>query len=196
MSPAIFETAKTAFSLLLTGAAIKLMDDFVDAAPGERWGGERSALPYALLFFAGGAAPNSSLTVSLFLAAYALGMAYDYAEKMPSGLLGYQESLLVVALGIVVLGWSEIAGSLLIIASIQLLDDVRDQQEDRYSGQKNLARRWGRVEAGLLAAITFLATLLLAPVKAVATLAASLLVTALFARSVPPETERWMDYDF
>lgn len=198
MSLAIYELAVDALSLLLTGTAIKIMDDNLDIPDqSAAWlAGDRSALPYSLLFFAGGAALNAATAISLFFAAYCLGMAFNLMEKMPSGLYGYQESLLVAVSGIAFFGWGEMAGSLFIIACIQLVDDLRDQQEDRWSGQKNLAQRFGRVEAGLLAAILFLATARVALAKAVLTLFGSRIISALFERYHRNEAERRVNYDF
>jgi len=197
LSPVIFELWKDAFSLLLTGAAIKTMDDSLDApsAPSACLTEQPGALAYALLFLAGGAGLNAALAISLFFAAYAIGMAYDLTEKMPSGLYGYQESLLVAGVGAALFGWAEMLGSLLVIACIQLLDDLRDQTEDRLSGQKNLARRYGQVEIALLGTILLLAAARLALVKAVLTILASLVITALVDHYGRRGEERRLDYD-
>lgn len=102
--------------------AVKLMDDVLDA-PRDRVRGEpnwaatlgRAATPYAMVLLVLGTAAHAPLAAALFLAAYAWGMAGDRWERMPSGLLGWQESALAVAVS-----WAA-AGTALTVMAVSLV---------------------------------------------------------------------------
>ncbi|MDD4568835.1 MAG: hypothetical protein PHE70_01700 [Tepidanaerobacteraceae bacterium] len=130
---------------------------------------ELGGLPYALLLFLLSFLLDASTSIGLFLASFALGMAGSLNVKMPSGLYGYQESIITVLFGFLVLGRVNMTSSMLIIATIQLWDDLIDYKKDGIN-KKNWAFIIGKVEALLLAIIFFLLTLYLDCVKAISTI--------------------------
>jgi hypothetical protein len=64
---------------------------------------EYGGLPYALILLSLAFVFDPVTSLSLFLGSFALGMAGDLTVKMPSGLYGYQESIIVTALGLLFL---------------------------------------------------------------------------------------------
>ncbi len=186
MSAAIFEFGPRALALLLTGLAVKLMDDGLDNSPAD---GTPARLPYALVGLTAGALLCLPWTASLFLSAYAVGMGYSLTDRMPTGLTGWQESLLATGFGIALLGPQEMFGSLLVMLCIQLADDACDQARDAWLGRPNLARRYGSVETVLAALCLFLLGLLAAPAKTILAIALSRLISVWYDSRQPAGEE-------
>ena len=107
---------------------------------------------YMLLAFALACKMNIDVAATLFLASYAIGMMGSLTAKMPSGLYGYQESILTFFLGVYFFGLYEMLSSIFIIISIQLWDDFLDYKID-LSLKRNWAYILGRGECLLLACI-------------------------------------------
>lgn len=145
----------------LTGLAVKLMDDFLDA-PLDRCRGQHTiaqrlgsaSLPYALIVLALGAALNPPWAVSLFLASYALGMAGDLGRRVPSGMTGYQEALLGLGACMLLFGLLRALAAFSVILAIQVADDLRDWKEDRLAGGGLITRRLGLIETTLALAVS------------------------------------------
>lgn len=120
-------------AVLLTGAAVKLADDVLDRHLDACRGRitsynllQEGSTTYALAFLAVAAALDPPRATSLFAAAYAVGMVGTAGERLPSGLKGYQESLLLLGgLGLW-WGWQEIVSSLAVVGAWQLIDDMLD----------------------------------------------------------------------
>jgi len=151
------------FSIFLMGIVIKIMDDYMDQdidaienQPNIYTALEQGGLPYALLLFSLACIFDHITAVSLFLSSFAVGMVGNLTAKMPSGLYGYQESMVIVLLGLVIFK-IEMLSSLLIMAAIQLWDDLMDYESDKIR-KNNLAFLLGKVECLLLAIIFFLLT--------------------------------------
>src|SRR5690606_32279070 len=94
--------------------------------------------------------------VSLFLASYIIGMFSNLYGYMPTGLYGYQESIIVFFVSVLFLK-GELISSLFIIISIQLLDYYIDYKKD--FSKYNLAFVFGKFECLLLAIIFFFISL-------------------------------------
>lgn len=117
-----------------TVLAVKLMDDVLDA-PRDRVRGQpnwaqglgRATTPYALLCLVVGAAVHSTTTVSLFLAAYGWGMVGDRGAVMPSGLKGWQESALAIALSVEATGIAATVFALTLVGAAHLADEWLDR---------------------------------------------------------------------
>src|SRR5690606_29875589 len=103
LSGAIFESGPAAARLLAAvaaaGVAIKLMDDYLDqeldALLGRRTLAAAvgpGAVAYAMAALALAMLLDGPAAGSLFLAAYAVGMAHDPAGRLPTGLAGWQEA--------------------------------------------------------------------------------------------------------
>lgn len=145
----------------LTGLAVKIMDDFLDA-PLDQCRGLRTvaqrlgtaSLPYALAAVAAGAALNHRWAISLFLASYALGMAVNLGRQLPTGLLGYQEALVALGACLVLYGPVRTVAAVAIVTAIQITDDLVDWREDRLAGGGVITRKLDRFETLLALAIS------------------------------------------
>lgn len=144
-------------AVLFTGISIKLMDDYLDQILDRlenkktlalRWG--RATLPYALLSFSLAAAFNYSWAVSLFWASYILGMGYDLTDELPTGLKAYQESLLLLLIGVYILSIKNFLSSLFIMTGIQLIDDLIDLKYDEQIYRNNSVHLLGKRQVSLL----------------------------------------------
>ncbi|MGI6037616.1 MAG: hypothetical protein ACOYD6_05250 [Limnochordia bacterium] len=164
MSGAIFSYF---LSIVATGTAIKLMDDYLDEPTNTD-----GQVIYALLALSVGASLNPEAALSLFLAAYASGMISDLGRPLPLGLKGWQESLLVLSWGCYRFGWVQQLGALAIIMGIQLYDDLADYPWDRIQGYPNFVTLWGYNEVILSLAILLLTAATIDPQKTLASLLA------------------------
>lgn len=171
-------------ALLMTGVAVKLMDDFLDEEVDRELGHEnlaarlgRATLPYALVLLGLGMALATRVSLAMFLAAYSLGMAGDLSRRLPTGLKGYQESLVTVGLGAMVSGWRTMAAALAVVVWLQAADDLVDRSLDRRARSFNLAEFFGGWEAALGAlTLWFISLSLDGELTAAATLVAVALV--------------------
>lgn|GEM_PF-254056 len=161
---------KEEVAILITGVVIKLMDDWLDKdrdlCSGKKTLAARlngGLLPYTLVLLALAMAMAPGLSLSLFLGTYVTGMMGEPGRRLPTGLGSGPESILVLLLGVIGSGWWEQISSLLLMVFIQAADDLLDAGVDMNAaaGRVNLALRWGRAEAGLVAAICLLASFLL-----------------------------------
>lgn len=146
------EVAET-FALYLTALSIKILDDWQDREIDKMngrfnciccWGS--SVLIYSLLLLALGTMIETSWSLSFFFAAYSLGMIRQYQVVYLSGLRGWQEMGIVIFLGIVFLGIDLMVFAVLMMISIQLIDDMIDLNEDVKSCSKNWALLLGKYE--------------------------------------------------
>lgn len=132
-SPAAIEafaaTAAVAF-------AVKLMDDGLDrerdaAAGFPNWAASlgRGAPAYALLALAVACALSPARAVPLFLAAYAVGMGRGI-ERQPSGLPGWLEALVALAISAALFGPLRAAAAAAAILAVQWTDGLLDWRAD------------------------------------------------------------------
>jgi 4-hydroxybenzoate polyprenyltransferase len=146
-----------------TGTAVKIMDDYLDT-PVDRiigrqtWAArlEEAALPYALLALSLAVIAEPIWAITLFWASYAMGMRGDMARLLPLGLRGWQEALVLGVISGLAFGWKVTISSWLAIFTVQAIDDLVDQQQDKMTGAGNWASRWGMVETGLATIIAIL----------------------------------------
>ncbi|HHW02755.1 MAG TPA: hypothetical protein GXX35_08100 [Thermoanaerobacterales bacterium] len=169
MWPIIFNpfALKTFLSVFLTGMVVKIMDDYMDMEFDELIKKDNitrilrlGTLPYALFIFSLACILNPPTAISLFFASFSTGMAGNLNAKMPSGLYGYQESILTIIMAVVLFGAVETFSSLFLIIAIQLWDDYADYRTDIYS-TKNWAFLLGKNECLLLGIIFFISSLYL-----------------------------------
>ncbi|SFU76639.1 hypothetical protein [Alicyclobacillus macrosporangiidus] len=192
MSGGLLEWGIPFLTMLLAGAAIKLMDDHLDAeydvCRGEqtlaiRFG--RAVLPYTMVAGLLAAAADHRLACALFFASYAVGMFSRLGERLPTGLPAWAETLLAVALAALVSGWQWALWALALMAAIDWTDDLADAAKDALTGQRNLALRVGVVETTLLALLALcVAVVLNAKGTAMAFVAFALLTLASEATTV------------
>lgn len=182
MSGAISELCREFGAVLLTGVVVKTMDDYLDeacvppelACPSPL--SDRAVLPYCLAVFGLATWLGVTTSFSLFLASYCLGMVYDMRDKTPSGLRGYQESLLAVAAGVFLMGWREMLGGLCAIGAIQCFDDVLDYPKDLAATVRSVAVSLGRVEALAMGIGSFTVGLIVDQRKTCLVLVAAILI--------------------
>ncbi|MGI6559243.1 MAG: hypothetical protein ACOX20_10030 [Limnochordia bacterium] len=167
MSSATSSVLARYFSILLAGLAIKIMDDCLDE-PMEDLAVycRRGAIAYGLLALAIAAAIEWETACSLFFAAYILGMAGDEIRPLASRLRGWEESLIVLGIGLASVGWKALLAAMSTMAAVQLYDDLADLAKDARWGRANLVRRWGYTECLLLLAISMAIGALLNPLQA------------------------------
>jgi len=158
-------------SILFTGIVVKIMDDYMDREFDELVNNENTTkilglgmLPYAIFIFSLACILDLATAISLFFASFTTGMVWNLNAKMPSGMHGYQESLIIIVLGLILFGAVEMFSSLLLIFAIQLWDDYVDYNKDRYS-TKNWAFIMGKNESLLLGIIFFISSLYLDYIK-------------------------------
>lgn len=165
------------------GIAVKLMDDFIDRRL-DAVGGVTTwasvvgdgVLPYAMFTLAVAMLISGRLAGTLFLAAYALGMAHDLRRKLPSGLEGWHESVLALSLGALLGGVGRMVASLAVLTFVQCVDDVVDDDADRVRGSRSLVALIGRTETMLLAVVALVVAASLAPRMTTAALVATAVV--------------------
>lgn len=169
--------------MVLAGLTIKLMDDWLDVEYDQCIGRYtlairlgRACLPYAMVAFALAMVLTPEVALTLFFAAYAIGMGHDLRERMPTRLPGWLESILAVLLSIWAGGFWLTVWAVCAMGMIQLLDDLMDVQKDRRSGQNNLVLRFGLVEVTILMFICLLAAVLLSPLRTIEVMLATPLV--------------------
>lgn len=184
MWPIIFDSLplKMFFSIFFTGITIKMMDDFIDEdfdhligifnltkelGPG--------IVSYILLIFSLAIVLNPKVATSLFFVSFSIGMVGNLTAKMPSGLYGYQESIIVLILALFLSGTKEVFSSLFLITAIQLWDDYLDYTGDKYSS-KNWAFILGKTECFILGLLNFLASLYLDYIKAILGIISAILI--------------------
>lgn len=153
----IFEFITISLAVFFCAAAVKLADDYldkeIDAHSGQPNWAEKlgsATLFYAIIFLIIAAGLHSSVSLPLFLASYIVGMFNESEHVFPSRLTGLEESLLVLAVGLLLFGWQSMLFSLSFMLAVQLFDDCLDVQRDKIAGYSNWAYRFGIVECLLL----------------------------------------------
>lgn len=134
LSPVCHELLAFFFAALLTGVAVKIMDDYVDEESDllsnrpnlcHRYG--RDITVYGFWSLLAAAAIELPTATGLFAAAYAVGMAFRDTSIYLSRLSNLGEGTLSIAFSILVAGFSTTAVALSLMAAIQLWDDWLDE---------------------------------------------------------------------
>jgi 1,4-dihydroxy-2-naphthoate octaprenyltransferase len=162
------EVGRTLMCLVLSGATIKLMDDYLDAEYDICRGKHtlavklsRATLPYALVLGFLAAYLNLNIAISVFFGSYAVGMLTTWREKLPTRLPAFVEILLALALSAMLVGWRTALWGACLMAMFDWLDDLVDRITDEKTGQRNMALRIGVVETTLLTLMVMCAAILL-----------------------------------
>ncbi len=169
----IFKIGYAWGALCLVQLAIKLLDDYLDR---EEDGDDHrfcladvmgeGILAYALLLYAVAARLSPEWTFTIFLSSYACGMLGSNDWLLPTGVPAWIEIVCTLLLGLLLTDWREMLSSWLLVSGVHLLDDVLDEKrQGQQVAVKNLAYRWGRIEACLLGIMFSLSALFLAPLK-------------------------------
>ncbi len=119
---------------LLTGLAIKIADDILDEeadlSKGKKTWIQRAgkgSFVYAMLALAFAVALDPPLAISLFSASYIIGMIREPFKKQGPNIPAWIEILLVALICIFFFGWWELLGSIIVLSSIDLFDDLIDK---------------------------------------------------------------------
>ncbi|MEW6723603.1 MAG: hypothetical protein AB1331_01600 [Bacillota bacterium] len=143
----------------LTALALKILDEWFEAMEaGEarypRWMARTGPglLVYAFLSLAAAAIFDARLAAGYTFAAYAVGMHGRLRERQLSGVPGWVESLVSLAILVVACSLRLAIGFLAATIAAQLVDDVLDRTEDQGELVPSLANRFGTTEC-LLAAL-------------------------------------------
>lgn len=160
---AIYSFVITAIAVACCAFAVKLTDDWLDQehdrlAGRKNWAHQLGigTMLYAMLLLILSASLQPTVTLSLFLASYIIGMFHDLTSKFPLGLSGWQESTVILLISVILFGCQNTLFSLLFVAGIQLIDDCYDLIGDNMAGQRNFAAKLGRLECFLLASLFLL----------------------------------------
>lgn len=163
----LLESVATLFCLILVGATIKLMDDYLDAeydicrgkhTLAMKW--SRATLPYALALLLVAAYLNLSVAVAVFLGSYAVGMLTSWRQKLPTKVPAFVEMMAALVLSVLLVGWQMALWGVALMAMFDWVDDIVDMMGDRRSGQQNMALKIGVVETSLLTLIAMCAAVL------------------------------------
>lgn len=160
MWPEMFDWIIQTLAVTCCGVAIKLSDDWLDREIDFElqvcnWStilGNGTML-YAMLFLTLAASLYTQVCLALFLMSYGVGMFHDFHNYFPLGLTGWQETLIISIMSILLFGWQLTLFAALFVFAVQLLDDFVDFSVDGRYGQRNLAWRVGRYECLILAVI-------------------------------------------
>ncbi len=114
----LVRVVRAAGSAWLAGAVIKAVDAAVDGEPG--WDAPACAA-YAAALLAVACALDLGWAASLVAAAWALGMLHGYGRR------GRLEGLMLLAVAVALIGWREVAGSSLVMLSVQMADGLEDR---------------------------------------------------------------------
>ncbi len=164
-------------AILLTGLVIKCLDDYLDQDSNNPLLTSlgRGGIVYFILGILIAAALDFSLVFILFSASYIVGMFLDMTIKLPSGLPSWLESIIVAIVSIISAGLINTFWAIMIMFSIQLLDDLLDYQNDLINQQTNYAIILGIERTVILFLLSMYISLALQPLLSVV-----LLCTALF----------------
>lgn len=161
-------------AVILTAAAVKWLDAWIDAEyPAASI---RGGAAYSLLAIMLAAILDARLTAALFTACYIVGMFLNMRLILPSGMPGWLESLLVFTFAGVYCGFVTAFWAVLVIFSVQLIDDLLDYQFDQQQGRCNIVREQGVERTMILFAFCFYISVLIEPFLSVLVFASALIV--------------------
>lgn len=174
---------KKIISSILVGLVIKMLDDSIDQDtyyPGKGnfliESFETSFFPYSILFVTIAAGIHTQYTVTLISSCYMVGMFHDLHMKLPTGLSGYGESMILFIINILLFSLKDITTSLMIILLIQCIDDFLDMKWDRKYGYKNYANKYGKVEVFIVSLIITVLLIMFDYSKMIIVLSSALLI--------------------
>lgn len=169
MWPAVSEHLLGFAAACCVGWAIRLMDDALDQEVDQVVGRTNLAdrlqggtTAYALLTLVLAVSADRMVTLSLFAGAYAVGMMGDQ-RQLPSGLPGWLEGLLVMAVALAQVGLPSLLAGGLIMLMVQLLDDWQDRRIDHWRHTGRALKQLGPIGAGLVAFLSCVVAVALNP---------------------------------
>jgi len=136
LSLAIFDALRVVLAALLSGIAVKIMDDCIDreydaalVLPNlsNRYG--TGIVAYGMLSLLLACISHITLTVALFTSAYAVGMGFTDTTTYPTRLRGRGEVLLAIAVSLSFTGFRITVLALSVMVGAQLIDDWIDERK-------------------------------------------------------------------
>lgn len=157
---------KRFFGIFLMALVIKMMDDYIDKEIDELKGQwnlslvlNKAILPYSLVLIIFSLYCNFTEAFSIFAASYFLGMSSELKESLPSGLKAWMEGVLLLLVATYMSSVHEILAALLIVSSIQLIDDFLDLKKDAYVDSRNIVNKLGKFNSALITIVLILLSL-------------------------------------
>lgn len=151
--------------VFLIGIVIKIMDDYLDRDIDrfkEQWNItliiNRGILPYSLVLLIFSLYLNFPEGVSIFAASYLVGMINDLNEKLPTKLYAWQEGIFLIILTTYMSSLKDSISALLIVSSIQIIDDFIDMKKDKYIDNSNIVNKIGKINAFIITIVLVLAS--------------------------------------
>lgn len=168
------------FAILGTGLVVKTMDDLLDekdisTIPYLRRLGP-GVMAYTMAIFSLAFALNFKLAFGLFWASYSVGMLHSPEQNLPTHLKAGIETILGLALILIIVGIFRGFWSLFIIGAVHLADDLLDYEHDRKVKAANVALLLGPVECFLFSLILLYISLSLFPLDSIFVWALALLI--------------------
>ncbi|NLS44305.1 MAG: hypothetical protein GX969_00975 [Firmicutes bacterium] len=152
-------------AVMLAGMTIKLLDDFLDhtidsisenpslidvLGPG--------SVVYTLVFGVIACSINLKLAAPLMLSAYAVGMLKDPSDMLPLGFSAWVESMIIVVITWNIFGWRTTLASILIMTTVEFVDDIIDYSRDSAVHSGNFVYSIGKGQLILISLALFIAS--------------------------------------
>lgn len=149
-------------AMLLVGAAIKSMDDALDAdydiCHGQRTLSARigkGLQPYVVILAMLAAVANVHVALAIMLASLAVGMLSGFRRSRKTVAIGITQAVCSLGLSIWISGMWTTLWAVAMLALADWLDDLVDVPIDKQSGQYNLVIRWGMLQMLSVALLAF-----------------------------------------
>ncbi|MDI9420586.1 MAG: hypothetical protein GX228_00695 [Firmicutes bacterium] len=161
-------------AVILTAVAVKWLDDCIDED--NLTNSMRGGAAYSLTAILVASVLDLPLTIALFSACFMIGMFSSMTIKLPSGLPGWLESSLLFMFASVYSGLRTAIWAVLVIYSVQILDDLLDYNADHQRCIFNLARAIGIEQSMILFLFCFYLSVAIEPMLSVLVLSSALFV--------------------
>jgi len=172
-------------SAFLTGAVIKIMDDLLDQEVDRAQRKPNlvalvgnGVVPYAMLALMVAVVLRPTVAISLFCAAYAVGMGHDLRSTYPTRVQGWGEAAAVLVFSMMVAGFLVSTSAILLMLSIQIADNIVDDEPVPWPLSSLMGSGVGKTPASVCAALLWGIALTLTPLMGVAVLFAYILFFA------------------
>ncbi|SCZ01075.1 hypothetical protein [Alkaliphilus peptidifermentans] len=182
------EIFKRYIAVLLIGFVIKWLDDEVDFKEEAAIDKKKllnifdCKLPYCLLFLALAMMLDTYYSFSLFTAAYIIGMFQIPLQRLPFGLKSYQEIIILIIINTLFVPIDIFIHALILIFTIQLLDDIVDFNYDKKYSFKNYAVKFGKGEVIIFILILLVAAIMLNWINTLIILPVAIFINYLYSR--------------
>lgn len=144
-------------SVALSGITIKLLDDFLDYGIDLACDNPSlvdvlgsGGVVYSLVFAVLACSVNPKLAAPLILAAYSVGMLKSPGQMLSLGLSAWMESVIVTIVSWAIFGWRATLVSVLLMITVEFVDDIIDYSRDKVGVTTNLVRVLGKGQLILL----------------------------------------------